>query len=245
MLSLLAACSGSSAPDLIVAPKASPGNDGAPGSSGMPGKPSGSSGEGSSGSSGFSGGSSGDSGTIATPDASVPADAGAVVAKDAGGGRSCSATTNCRSGEFCDAPDCSSLGVCRPSLLESDVLNPVCGCNGITYWNASLAQGAAVITAHAGACGGADANLKKCDSISGCPGPDGRLNCQFEVAQPTFAGACSLIKGGLCWQLPRVCPSAAGPVARVHACASGGACRGLCQAIEREEAYYFGEVCTP
>src|SRR5689334_21055875 len=48
----------------------------------------------------------------------------------------------CTATEYCDAPDCSSMGVCRPrpAPLGSGDQSWACGCDGITYWNAKFAN---------------------------------------------------------------------------------------------------------
>jgi len=68
----------------------------------------------------------------------------------------CGSDAYCRgyqSHYFCNADSCDGPGVCAPSSVTCDgTLDPVCGCDGLTYTSASCAQDAAVRTAHPGEC---------------------------------------------------------------------------------------------
>lgn len=63
--------------------------------------------------------------------------------------------TSFNSRTFCGADTCDGVGTCfyrQPSSECGGVLEPVCGCDGVSYSNACYAQSAGVRVAAAGAC---------------------------------------------------------------------------------------------
>jgi hypothetical protein len=90
------------------------------------------------------------------------------------------ATVNddCLANEYCDAPDCASLGACkvRPPPLEAGNEGWTCGCNGVTYWNTTFAHAQGVTAPTLGQCGGPSsgggvqaAKPLACTSNANCP----------------------------------------------------------------------------
>ncbi len=68
---------------------------------------------------------------------------------------SCSEAVDCPRGSYCarDRNDCDGPGACRPRPPRCpDVLDPVCGCDGLTYGNPCEAAAAGVNLEHRGAC---------------------------------------------------------------------------------------------
>lgn len=67
----------------------------------------------------------------------------------------CGKDTHCRLGEYCAGTGCGGPGGCKPRGSQANCggqLDPVCGCDGISYQNACWADAAAVRVATKGAC---------------------------------------------------------------------------------------------
>ncbi|MGZ3455414.1 MAG: hypothetical protein ACXVEF_37765 [Polyangiales bacterium] len=175
--------------------------------------------------------SGGDSGADTAIDA--PAD-GATDGAEAGkpcsfSGGGCSAT------EYCDTPTCD-MGTCKPRpATPAKEFAPACGCDGVTYWNQSVAA----VTGHSsnpGKCAldGSGFGTKFC-GIKGC---DPSEVC---IADLTDHGMCGL--GGFgktCWRLVAggTCPATAKDLPKMRECSGGtsGGCTGFCKAVLAEDA---------
>ena len=100
---------------------------------------------------------------------------------------------------YCDAPTCQQ-GTCAPlGGVETGDKAPVCGCDGVTYWNASVAkkQGQSVATNAACAPG------KTCGGFGGIKCPK-TASCAY---QGSDSSSCNIADGsGTCWAMPDVCP---------------------------------------
>jgi hypothetical protein len=140
----------------------------------------------------------------------------------------------CGPGMYCDAPTCQQ-GTCAPTGgVETSDKTPVCGCDDVTYWNASVAkkQGQSVVKTGACApgktCGGF-ANLK-------CPGA---ATCAYQLSD---SGQCNIADiGGNCWATPTACP----PVvigSKTRACGAGK-CADECTLIKGSASYYTDSTC--
>jgi hypothetical protein len=161
-------------------------------------------------------------------------DDGSDESPDAGdtppeGGAPCAKNADCDAG-YCYATGCSgaATGTCGGKTVSSKN-NPVCGCDTVTYWNASLAAKKNVSVAFAGPCktvpsGGI--GITPCTTSCANGG-----SCNNGVSG---SGACAGASGA-CWGMPVTCPS------ETHAylpCA-GGACAGLCSSIKSGAPYYL------
>jgi hypothetical protein len=73
-------------------------------------------------------------------------------APDAGGLTSCTTTSECPSGEYCQLQNCAPPGECYPIGGGVGVPEAVCGCDNKTYSSATSAQQAGVSIAYAGTC---------------------------------------------------------------------------------------------
>lgn len=108
---------------------------------------------------------------------------------------------DCARGTYCEKPECDApVGMCLPfpTVCPADEA-PVCGCDGVTYFNDCLRRAAGAGAAHAGEC---------VREALGCGDVDGECP----------AGAvCSLLTGGderectgafrgRCWVIPPACP---------------------------------------
>lgn len=167
-------------------------------------------------------------------DATVPpADAGS----DAGGDQKCTLPSpNCPSGSYCEVNGCGRDGVCRPvPKTESDVEAPVCGCNGVTYWNANVAARSYMSVRMNGACADGTPYLKTCDK--GTPCPQGS-KC---AVLPSSGATCSITNSGICWRLPSSCPDV---TKRYRECGLGNVgCTTKCDGIDGEMKVYESKSC--
>jgi hypothetical protein len=147
-----------------------------------------------------------------------------------GNGDACTWPDECAPGFYCDAPGCGA-GTCAPKANPAGATKekaPVCGCDGITYWNTSQAQvyGAALVGA--GVC----AAPLACDGVIPCLQG---AHCRREAADAASCGN----SGGACWQVPFVC-AIDGPMG--HAC-SNGQCATECALIQSGNPFYIDAAC--
>lgn len=172
-------------------------------------------------------------GADAGKDSSTPPDASGSDASDAATPCNGSVVGQCGSGFYCKATACG-LGTCAPAPAETSVRNPICGCDGVTYWNESVAQNHGVSTQTTGECKAG----KTCGGIANLKCPTG-ANCNFKVAS---AGACGIADAsGDCWGLPAQCPQIViGPQTR--ACGKN-VCAEECSLIKGGSVWYDDKSC--
>jgi hypothetical protein len=242
------ACSGASGSDVFGSSGAAT-NDGGPGSSGSSGGTSGGGGTSSGGTSG--GGTSGGSGCAGQkcdpppgPNCTALGVCGCQPYRCDPVTEACvwSKTSNsCGAGRYCKTDSCGQ-GVCAPvAAVEQQERAPVCGCDGVTYWNISVANRIGTSIKSSGECGNT-VHTMTCGGIAS-------LRC------PSYASCNYLVKtkddctisdvGGTCWALPALCPiPAVGFGPRHRACSpAGGACAEECPLIRREETWYMNGNC--
>ena len=111
----------------------------------------------------------------------------------------------CDDGEFCKLPQgeccCDGFGVCEPIPPVCPlVFDPVCGCDGVTYDNACVADMAGVSVDYEGICEGLE-----CGGFQGLECPEGQY-CQF----PDGECCCDIV--GECRLIPGACPEIFDPV---------------------------------
>lgn len=158
--------------------------------------------------------------------------------------QSCQSTDDCDPSWYCQKEACADVaGVClpRPSLDDPRLL-PVCGCDGITYWNDTLRQALGISWSSGGWC---RSGTRRCYSGSEC-GPNGRCSRQlpgFTSSSGSDMPACDAPGAGQCWAIPNDCTSANdGPVGLP--CPPPGPptgpppdCLTLCQALQADKPY--------
>ncbi|HEY5372558.1 MAG TPA: hypothetical protein VIK01_02685 [Polyangiaceae bacterium] len=176
--------------------------------------------------------------------------AGANGGADAGGGMdggisapTCAANSDCALGELCEKPNCTAAaGTCiaQPQFCNA-APGPVCGCNGITYFNDCLRQANLIAAATSGACSAEGVQCGGFDRQQ-CPGESycGRL-----LPLGPMGNQCPPDAPGNCWVLPAVCDSVPAGGDRWSACAGGANCLDICAAIRTEQPYARAGRCPP
>jgi hypothetical protein len=118
----------------------------------------------------------------------------------------CRRSTDCSGDSYCGKASCSasSSGTCQffPVQCSGDE-NPVCGCDGITYFNDCWRQAAGIAFSSQGPCRPGGASTCGAGADAGCP--DGAVCAQLLGSAPA---TCSTNAQEICWVLPPQCPSA-------------------------------------
>jgi len=164
------------------------------------------------------------------------ASGGAAGAGGSGGGQACNwgGVVACPSGQYCAAPGCGA-GTCVPIPAETDEKAPVCGCDGVTYWNAKVAGHASMSVDSSGVC---TSGAKKCGGLPGtlCP-----TNTFCNYAASSSAACKASDQGGTCWGVPATCPQILiGPQTR--AC-NATTCTSECELIKSGKVWYSDSSC--
>jgi hypothetical protein len=199
---------------------------------------SGSAGEG--GSAGAAAGSGGGTGGVGGVGGSPGGTGGAG---GTGGGTSgCSSNGECAASEFCAKSSCLAVtGTCEPRPTTCTATeSPVCGCDGISYWNDCLRQQYGIASSTLFTCSSTDPNTQSCGGFANlqCPNPNavcaymfpGKLTCQ--ISDPL----------GKCWVMPAQCPSIV-VGASWRDCNGSNTCVSVCNAILSEQPYYHDNTC--
>ena len=150
----------------------------------------------------------------------------------------CTAATDCPSGWTCAKLDCANpTGVCqvRPLLCDGTVL-PVCGCDGVTYWNDCIRQQNGVAASMLGQC---TRTALPCSQGSDCKVP----GASCARLDPTPSGGCGTPGPGTCWVTPSDCATT--PTAQAWtSCQQPGTgqppqhtCTNTCEAIRSEQLH--------
>lgn len=161
------------------------------------------------------------------------------VAEERPAGAWCKSNADCAPNEFCEKVTCGSQsGGCqlRPIFCEGD-RQPVCGCDGVTYWNECLRK-------RNGANRGANEECKigvKCrtPNAAECLVPNAYCARIVPANQP-----CPPDLEGACWVLPDICPPPVPGEPTFLECGGANSCRHACDAI-RTGFPHIGVHCAP
>lgn len=157
--------------------------------------------------------------------------AGGATGGAGGAPGSCTFGDACPPGQYCEAPGCGA-GACVPTPIPASVpatQDPVCGCDGVTYWNPETAAVKGMSVAAAGACAAPIA----CGQGSPCPAG---MKCNREAAD---AASCSPQVAGTCWGVVANCP-AGGPQAK--AC-TNQQCELVCSLVQSQNPWFDDGAC--
>lgn len=167
---------------------------------------------------------------------------GAVPPLEAGAGASCSHNADCEINEFCAKTSCEApQGTCeiRPSVC-TDVAAPVCGCDGVTYFNDCLRQTTGIAASKDRQC---SFDAKRCGSPRRDVCEAGQY-CALLVPEGAFP--CPPDAPGTCWVLPSVCGDLSGGGNRFNSCQGPPlSCMDACTAIRSEQPHRFASGGCP
>ena len=166
---------------------------------------------------------------------------GALLPMDAGT-RACSPTLGCPSGQFCVKSSCNApFGYCEsPPSFCGNEHDPVCGCDGVAYWNDCLRQRSGVAASTMGPC---PPHLQlPCDGQGNPPCP--MINELCAKLDTGSSGSCDPDFPGVCWVLPPTCPEDAGG-AWIRCGGGPPSCTDLCDAIRSGEPYELSNNTCP
>jgi hypothetical protein len=114
----------------------------------------------------------------------------------------CASAYDCKPGWQCEKPSCDAvMGECvpRPFVFCPPDPAPVCGCDGVTYWNDCVRRQTGAQLESVGECG---VSACPCDIDSDCAD-----DSEFAVCAHLVQGGdtCHSDEKGVCWVLPPQC----------------------------------------
>jgi hypothetical protein len=151
----------------------------------------------------------------------------------------CKVEDDCDDAHYCKKTSCDAEeGTCEPyggECVGADaVFEPVCGCDGITYWNTCTIEHEGYNVASMGECTGNNRpTCTRSDGADSCP-ERRHVHCYRPVEMcgdpsPTM---------GVCWVLPTECPDDEPQTERYCGGTDGEArCIGLCEVIDAENSF--------
>jgi len=183
------------------------------------------------------GGTGGGSGGVGGGGAGMGGSAGSTAGSGNTGGQpgTCEDDGDCSSAQYCKKATCdAATGVCTlraTACVGVDAtLNPVCGCDHMTYYTACVAAHEGVNVATSGECqSGAATCSRTAGSGDSCNPHRDRAAC---YRTRTTCNSSSSPDEGVCWVLPETCPDE--DAAQLDCNNGEPECVGLCDALERK-----------
>jgi hypothetical protein len=129
-------------------------------------------------------------------------------------------------------------GECKPRPKTCTANEaPVCGCDGVNYWNDCLRELVGTASSVSGEC----LTPATCGGLVTRDCPVGRALCAHLLATQLQCGVADGF--GTCWVIPEQCPQIV--VGSSHrACSSGtDRCLSKCEAIKAEKDYFTDSTC--
>jgi hypothetical protein len=161
--------------------------------------------------------------------------------KGAGGGGpngDCQDDRDCSKSQYCKKETCDAeRGVCQARGPEcrgtNAVFDPICGCDGITYWNTCVIEHEGFNAATHGECTGSTRPVCTRDGgPASCP-PRTHAHCYRAVEA---CGDGSPLTG-FCWALPQECPQERATQRYCGGTAGAARCIGLCEVMNDENSF--------
>lgn len=178
-------------------------------------------------------------------EAGQPADADAGSHDASGFDSPCASSNDCPSGFLCEKAACGDpLGQClEPPTVCSAFQDPVCGCDGISYFNDCVRQMSGAVRASRGECKDL---ARRCNPFTGMECPAGTY---CAILQPREGFSCdpNTFPVPKCWGLPLDCGSSS--KGSYQSCIPSGSgtgerpCVNQCQAIESEVPHIVSRNC--
>jgi hypothetical protein len=157
-------------------------------------------------------------------------------------GGPCSDSFGCAPEAFCAKPSCGApQGQCqlRPVFCDTGP-SPVCGCDGVNYWNDCLRQQNGVPAMDPVEC---RVQYASCGGRRGMACSTAGAHCARLA--PGGVDICDPALGGVCWVLPPSCPDNDGGPLWESCDPKPPVCVDLCEAIRSERPFRmpFGPSC--
>jgi hypothetical protein len=145
-------------------------------------------------------------------------------------------STGCTADEYCDAPTCDT-GVCKPRGLSAPGFSPVCGCDGLTYWNAHFAKSLGVSFTGSSPCGD-DRGVRCGGPFEDCIAP---ADCVTRGSSPTTCTSVSV--SGVCWRVPSDAVCATTGATRKERVCGSSVCKSVCEASIAGDVFFDDPTC--
>ena len=195
------------------------------------------------GASGATAGDGGKGGSAGTPagGAGTGGSGGVGGGKAGSGGMpgNCTDDDDCDADEYCKKTSCDAAsGNCTergPDCLGATAaFDPICGCDGITYWNTCAIEHEGESVASKGECTGNDCpTCSRDEGGDSCPVRD-HARCYRPVEECSTTSPSM----GVCWVLPSECPPNEAQTTLYCGGTAGSArCIGFCEVLEVENSF--------
>jgi len=146
----------------------------------------------------------------------------------------------CPIGWYCDKPTCDApSGTCRPRPTTCDEGElPVCGCDGVTYFDDCLRRANGIASMTPTPC--QPGSARTCGEQPEASCPPGSLCAEFVGPGP---GSCQMPPYGICWAIPAPCPAPGPGGGRLDSCSTMQRCIDTCSAIRQGGVYHHSMMC--